>query len=83
MHRLRGYVVKRYTCLPCQTKAKCKPCVGDNIVLSDDPTLHAVYQLDDRDVIVFTKGADEFPTRRAGHCASPCAGAPKQQQGRG
>ena len=33
--------------------------MGDNLVLSDDPDLHELYDLDDRDVIVF---ADD-PTR--------------------
>ncbi len=53
-HRLRGYVVMRYTCPPCPPKALCKPCMGDNIVLSDDPKLHERYDLSDREVIVFT-----------------------------
>ncbi len=60
VHRLRGYVVKRYTCPPCPKGAMCKPCMGDNIVLSDDPKLHTIYDLDDRDVIVFTKAPMNF-----------------------
>lgn len=34
--------------------------MGDNIVLSDDATLHTLYDLDDRDVIVFTDAPMAF-----------------------
>jgi hypothetical protein len=53
-HRLRGFVVKRYACPPCPPNALCKPCMGNNIVLSDDDEPHELYDLDERDVIVFT-----------------------------
>lgn len=34
--------------------------MGDNVVISDDPKLHDIYDLDDRDVIVFTKEPMRF-----------------------
>jgi hypothetical protein len=59
-YRLRGYVVKQYRCPPCPPGASCKPCMGNNVVISDDPDRHELYDLDDRDVIVFLEDPESL-----------------------
>ncbi len=51
---VEGFVAKVYTCPPCPPGAMCKPCMGDNVVLSDAPAPIADYAgLGARDLIVF------------------------------
>jgi hypothetical protein len=51
---LLGYVSKVYLCPPCPQGAQCKPCMGDNIVLSDAPRRIDSYgEMGAGDVIVF------------------------------
>ena len=59
-HTLMGYVVMRYTCPPCPPGALCKPCMGNNFVLSDDPEPHETYDIDQSDVIVFADDPMQF-----------------------
>ena len=49
-----GYVAKVYHCPPCPTDAQCKPCMGDNLVLSDTPhRLESYADMNADEVIVF------------------------------
>jgi predicted NAD-dependent protein-ADP-ribosyltransferase YbiA (DUF1768 family) len=36
--RIVGYVIDIYKCPPCPPRAMCKPCIGDNIVVTDNIT---------------------------------------------
>jgi hypothetical protein len=51
--RIWGYVSKIYKCPPCPPGAHCKPCMGNNFVLSQVKRRLGLYTLDDLDVIVF------------------------------
>jgi hypothetical protein len=54
-----GYAAKVLTCPPCPPGALCKPCMGDNVVLSDDKTPITSYQnLGPREMIIFGESAD-------------------------
>jgi len=55
-----GYVVKIYTCPPCPEGAMCKPCMRDNIVISEDKKLLSSYALTGREVVVFFSGRNNF-----------------------
>lgn len=58
---VEGYVVKVYTCPACPQGAMCKPCMGDNIVISDNSKLIDSYsQVTDSEVIVFTDNPNVF-----------------------
>lgn len=35
--RIGAYVVEVYKCPPCPAGAQCKPCIGDHIVVTDNP----------------------------------------------
>lgn len=48
-----GYVVKIYTCPPCPKGAQCKPCMRDNIVISENNKLLETYSLSDKEMILF------------------------------
>ena len=53
-----GYVTYLYRCPPCPPGAKCKPCMGDNLVLSDAPKQVADYaDVGDGDLIVLADRA--------------------------
>jgi len=56
---LIGYVAKSYRCPPCPQGAMCKPCMGANVVLSDEPRRINLYtELGPGDVIVFVTDSD-------------------------
>ncbi len=57
---LRGYVSKIYTCPPCPPGATCKPCIGDNIVLSEKKKVIDSYRLEEGDLVIFVKKPSEF-----------------------
>jgi len=57
---VEGYIVKIYACPPCPAGAMCKPCMGDNIVISDEDKALDTYSLTDKDLIVFTDKAKDF-----------------------
>lgn len=35
--RIEGCVIQIYKCPPCPEGAQCKPCLGDHVVISDNP----------------------------------------------
>lgn len=55
-----GYVVKKYTCPPCPKGFYCKECMDNNIIISENNKLLAVYSLTDKDLIIFTDNPDKF-----------------------
>jgi hypothetical protein len=50
-----GYVSKIFTCPPCPPRADCKPCMEDNVVLSESEKVLESYTLSSADVIVYAK----------------------------
>ena len=53
-YNVGGYVSYIYTCPPCPKDAECKPCMGNNIIISEaDKRLEDYYSLSDSDIVVF------------------------------
>jgi hypothetical protein len=53
-----GYVTYLYRCPPCPPGAMCKPCMGDNLVLSDAPKQVTSYSdVGDEDLVVLADRA--------------------------
>ena len=57
---VEGYVVKIYTCPPCTRRALCKPCMQDNIVISENDQLLETYSLSDNEMILFVNNPKQF-----------------------
>lgn len=55
-----GYVVKRYECPPCPKGALCKPCMRDNIVISEKNELLDTYSLSNTEIIIFASNPKQF-----------------------
>jgi len=53
-------VVKIYTCPPCPEGAMCKPCMRNNILISENANLQESYMLAKKDMILFTDKAKDF-----------------------
>lgn len=64
IYQIQGYVVKKYTCPPCSQGAQCKPCMRNNIVISEDNDLLESYNLSDRELIVFTENPNLFELKK-------------------
>jgi len=62
---LQGYVVKVYTCPVCPNGAQCKPCMGDNIVISEYNRILSDYTyLGKSEVIIFVNNPRVFKLGR-------------------
>jgi len=60
-YTVEGYTVKLYDCPPCPRGAMCKPCMGNNIVLSENKLPIETYDnLSSTDLIVFVDRAKQF-----------------------
>ena len=59
-YNTEGYVVKIYTCPPCQKGAQCKPCMRDNIVISENNQLLETYTLYDKEMVLFADNPKQF-----------------------
>lgn len=59
-YNTEGYVVKIYTCPPCPKGAQCKPCMRDNIVISENNKLLETYSLSDKEIILFSDNPNQF-----------------------
>ncbi len=57
-YNTEGYVVKIYTCPQCPTNAMCKPCMRNNIVISEDNLTLEAYSLTENDLIIFTSNSN-------------------------
>lgn len=55
-----GFVVKKYTCPPCPQDMLCKPCMRDNIVISENDDLVQGYDLTENELIIFTNEVNQF-----------------------
>lgn len=61
VYQTTGYVVKIYTCPPCQPDALCKPCMEDNIVISEKRARMESYDgVGPTELIVFTPETGSF-----------------------
>ena len=54
------YVVKIYMCPPCPKGAQCKPCMRDNIVISENNQLLETYSLSGKEMILFANNSNQF-----------------------
>ena len=59
-YNTEGYVVKIYGCPKCPSGAKCEPCMGPNIVISEQNKILESYTLTDQDLIIFVKNPKQF-----------------------
>ena len=59
-YNTEGYVVKIYTCPPCPKGAQCKPCMRDNIVISEINNLLETYSMSDKEMVLFTNNPKQF-----------------------
>jgi len=55
-----GYVVKIYTCPICPEGYQCKPCMRNNLVISENNQLLANYALTSKELIIFTDNVQPF-----------------------
>lgn len=55
-----GYVVKKYECPPCPKGALCKPCMRDNIVISENNKILETYSLSNTEMIIFVDEPKQF-----------------------
>lgn len=55
-----GYVAKIYSCPPCPPGAVCKPCMEDNIVISEQDITLESYTLRDTELIIFVSQPEQF-----------------------
>lgn len=63
-YRTEGFVAKVYVCPPCPPGAMCKPCMRDNIVISERKAALAGYNLSEREMMLFTRGSGVFEVGR-------------------
>jgi hypothetical protein len=60
--RIEGYIFDVYRCPPCPKGAMCKPCIPDNVVISD--------KIDQKDMSsikrlrIYTKDTDQFTLKK-------------------
>ena len=60
LYKTEGYVAKIYACPPCPPRAVCKPCMQDNIVISEQKKSLDTYTLTDMDLVVFVTHPEQF-----------------------
>ncbi len=53
IYSTEGFVVKTYTCPACPEGAVCKPCMGDNIVISENNKMLKGFDLTAKELILF------------------------------
>ncbi len=58
--KTEGFVVKIYTCPVCPPDSMCKPCMGNNIVISEENKNLESYDLTEKDLIIFTDKSESF-----------------------
>ncbi len=55
-----GYIVKIYECPRCPPGSYCKMCMGKNIVISEDNKKLKLYDLTEKDMIIFADNTKQF-----------------------
>ena len=63
-YRTEGFVAKIYACPPCPPRAMCKPCMRDNIVITERGVRLDAYALTEKEMILFTRGPGIFEVGR-------------------
>jgi len=58
--QIEGFIVKIYACPPCPSGAMCKPCMRDNIVISESNKGFGDYLLSNTEMIIFTNITSQF-----------------------
>lgn len=53
----RGFIAKIYVCPPCPKGRFCKPCMPNNIVISENKKRLETFDLTNRELVIFTKDA--------------------------
>lgn len=56
----QGFVVNITDCPACPPDANCKPCMAENVVISEENKVLETYDLTDSDLIIFTKKSEDF-----------------------
>ncbi|KKR11828.1 MAG: hypothetical protein UT39_C0002G0009 [Candidatus Woesebacteria bacterium GW2011_GWA1_39_21] len=59
-YNTEGYVVKQYECPFCPQETQCKPCMRDNIVISENNKLLDTYILTNNEIVVFANNPKQF-----------------------
>lgn len=59
-YNTEGYIVKIYICPSCPKGAQCKPCMRDNIVISENNKLLETYSLSDKEMVLFADNPNQF-----------------------
>ena len=59
-YRTDGFVIKIYNCPPCPQGVNCKPCMGNNIIISTHNKALDYSQLSSNELIVFTEHPHKF-----------------------
>ncbi|MFA6432339.1 MAG: hypothetical protein WCV82_00775 [Candidatus Paceibacterota bacterium] len=59
-YNTEGYVVKRYECPPCPAGAQCKPCMRNNIVISENNIPLKTYNLSNTELVIFVDYSQRF-----------------------
>jgi hypothetical protein len=57
---IEGYIVKDYTCPFCPEGDQCKPCMKDNIIVSEKKVYSDNNSLSDDEILLFVNGSKEF-----------------------
>ena len=55
-----GFVAKIYSCPPCPEGALCKPCMRDNIIISENNQPLSEYHLTEKELIIFVSNPNQF-----------------------
>lgn len=59
-YNTEGYVAKIYSCPACPPGVICKPCMRDNIVISEQKITLDLYTLTDSELIIFVSNPKQF-----------------------
>jgi hypothetical protein len=59
-YNTEGYVAKIFSCPSCPPGASCKPCMGDNIVISEQKITLDLYTLTDSELNIFVSNPKQF-----------------------
>ena len=59
-HEISGYIAKRYRCPLCPAGAVCKPCMGNNVLVSQANELHTSYPSAGEFLVVFTDAPERL-----------------------
>jgi len=66
IYNTAGYVVKIYTCPSCPPGAYCEPCMGDNIVISENNKMiiESYSDITEKELFIFAENPQQFELGR-------------------